>query len=56
MIGARIERQSARLAENLARKAASLATAHAEARRRTARADPLRWRMARLLWPLFTKG
>lgn len=37
----------------LAAKAAALAEARAEIRRR---ADPWRWRTPRLLWPLFAKG
>lgn len=41
------------LASRLARKARVLGTAHAEARARAQRYDPLRWRMPRLLWPLF---
>ena len=36
--------------------AAMLAEALAETKLRARRADPLRWRMPRLLWPLFTKG
>jgi hypothetical protein len=36
----------------LARRAAMLAEAHAETVRRT---DPLRWRLPRLLWPLFAQ-
>lgn len=40
----------------LARKAALLASAHAHERLRARRRDPLRWRAAGLLWPLFTKG
>lgn len=36
----------------LTRRAARIAQAHAELRRRT---DPARWRQPRLLWPDFTR-
>jgi hypothetical protein len=42
-------------ARSLARKAARLAEARTETRALSAREDPRRWRMARLLWPLMTK-
>jgi hypothetical protein len=42
----------AALAASLAEKARMVAEAHLAARR----AGPLRWRSARRLWPLFTKG
>lgn len=42
------------MAERLEAKAARLAAAHAEAMLRARRADPGRWRTARLLWPLST--
>lgn len=41
-------------AQGLARQAARLAEARAEDRLLSRRTDPRRWRMARLLWPLFT--
>ncbi|MCB5425226.1 hypothetical protein H0274_08155 [Altererythrobacter sp. CC-YST694] len=44
------------LAARLGAKATILAQAAAENRQRTRRADPLRWRLPRLLWPLITKG
>lgn len=44
------------LVSRLAAKAATLATAAAENRLRARRADPLRWRLPRLLWPLLSKG
>jgi hypothetical protein len=44
-----------RLAAGLAAKAAALARAHGETVLRARRADPTRWRRARLLWPLFAK-
>ncbi|WP_324740597.1 hypothetical protein U8326_12235 [Tsuneonella sp. CC-YZS046] len=56
MIAARLRSGGSAFAAGLARKAALLAQAHAEQRLLARRADPLRWRMARLLWPLFTKG
>ncbi|MEO0061495.1 MAG: hypothetical protein RLZZ08_55 [Pseudomonadota bacterium] len=43
------------LAARLASHAAQIAAAAAESSLRARRADPLRWRMAGLLWPLFTK-
>ena len=46
----------AALARRLAAKAGKLAEAHAESEVRARRGDPLRWRKARLLWPLITKG
>jgi hypothetical protein len=39
----------------LAARAAQIAAAAAEARLLARRGDPLRWRRARLLWPLFAK-
>lgn len=53
MIGART-RTGPGLADRLEAKAARLAAAHAEATLRARRADPGRWRKARLLWPLST--
>ncbi len=41
------------LTDRLVARAAHLAQARLEARRR--RRDPLRWRLPRLLWPLFVK-
>jgi len=43
------------LAARLAARAERLARGQAEARLRARRRDPLRWRLPRLLWPLFTK-
>jgi len=40
----------------LARRAGTIVAAAAESRLRARQRDPLRWRMARLLWPAFTKG
>lgn len=44
------------LPQRLTAKAAALARAAAENRHREGRADSARWRKARLLWPLFTRG
>lgn len=46
----------ARLANRLSARAARLAEAAVENRTRARRRDPLRWRRADLLWPLFWKG
>ena len=54
MIRARTGLSPRAFARSLARKAAQLAEARAENRLLTRRTDPRRWRMARLLWPLFT--
>lgn len=54
MIRARTGLSPRAFAQSLARKAAQLAEARAETRLLTRRTDPRRWRMARLLWPLFT--
>ncbi|MFN4113768.1 MAG: hypothetical protein ACK4GD_07485 [Sphingomonadaceae bacterium] len=54
MIEARTELSPPAFAKALARKAARLTQAHAEARLLAFREDPRRWRVARLLWPLFT--
>ena len=43
-------------AARLAEQARHLAEAHAEDRLRARSADPARWRDARLLWPLISKG
>jgi hypothetical protein len=43
------------LVARLAAKAEALCRAAAETRRRSARSDPVRWRRAALLWPLFAK-
>lgn len=56
MIRARIAPGAGAFAAKLARKAGAIAAAAAESRLRARRRDPLRWRMARLLWPAFTKG
>lgn len=39
----------------VAARAERLGQAHAEARLRRRRRDPLRWRLPGLLWPLFAK-
>lgn len=52
MITAR-EIGGARFVARLAEKAKQLAAANAEARARERRGDARRWRLARLLWPLF---
>ncbi|KLE34465.1 hypothetical protein [Aurantiacibacter luteus] len=51
LIAARVGRHPG-LAARLAERARKLAVAHAENALRTRRADPWRWRKARLLWPL----
>jgi len=53
MITARSGPQGILLAQ-LEQKAAILAKAHAEAKLQSRRADPVRWRNPRLLWPLMT--
>lgn len=50
------ERDAGGFAARLARRAQALALARHEERLRARHADPRRWRMARLLWPLFTTG
>ncbi|WP_324262152.1 hypothetical protein U4960_03105 [Altererythrobacter sp. H2] len=54
MIRARSTLSPSAFAQRLARKAARLAEARAGASLLARREDPRRWRMARLLWPLFT--
>ena len=56
MIEVRITPDPRSLAGRLALRASARAAALAEERLRAARADPSRWRLPRLLWPLFTKG
>ena len=56
MIETRTTPDFATLARRLAERAAVLAEARAEEAILASRADPSRWRKARLLWPLFTKG
>jgi hypothetical protein len=51
MITARVD--AARMVARLTARAGRLAAAHAEARLRHRRGDVRRWRLARLLWPLF---
>lgn len=46
----------AALARRLSNRANQLAEAAAENRLHTRRRDPVRWRRAELLWPLFWKG
>lgn len=53
MITARLTQRSHALAK-LEEKAARLAATHAEDKLRSGRADPVRWRMPRLLWPLMS--
>jgi hypothetical protein len=53
MITARSASQS-RAFLRLEERAARLAAAHAEEKLRSRRADPVRWRLPRLLWPLMT--
>jgi len=53
MIFARLT--SAGFAARLAAKAGKLAAAEMESRHRARRGDARRWRLARLLWPLFDK-
>jgi len=53
MITARPSNQSQAL-KKLEERAARMAAAHAEDKLRSRRADPVRWRMPRLLWPLIT--
>lgn len=53
MIEGRIAERPRSFAARLAAKARLLAEARAESRWRAHRADPWRWRAARLLWPLF---
>jgi hypothetical protein len=55
MIEAELSRTADGLASRLTRKAAALAEAAIASRRLARRAEPSRWRSARLLWPLFTK-
>jgi len=44
------------LAARLAARAAALGKAHAEILAMQSRDDPLRWRKAWLLWPLFARN
>lgn len=53
MMDARIARSD--LAQRLTDRARKLAEVHAENRLLARRAEPRRWRDARLLWPLFAK-
>jgi hypothetical protein len=46
----------AALTARLTAKAQALAEARAETKALARRSSPQRWRKARLLWPLFTKG
>lgn len=58
MIGGMIRGRSQNrtgFAARLARRAEALAQAAAENALRARRADPARWRQARLLWPLFSR-
>jgi len=55
MIEAGLAQSSRGLAARLTARAARLARAYGEMRLRERKADPIRWRRAALLWPLFTK-
>ncbi len=55
MIGAEMS-NIGRLARRLSIRARRLGEAAAERRRRALIRDPIRWRRADLLWPLFGKG
>lgn len=56
MIEARPEPPFEAVAQRLAAKAQAIARTRALRRRLARRADPRRWRLAALLWPLFAKG
>lgn len=56
MIAANARNAFDALAARLMARAAVLARASAETRLLARRHDETRWRRARLLWPLFTKG
>ena len=55
-IESRADAPPAAFVQQLVRQAERLARAHGETTLRARRADPRRWRLARLLWPLFSKG
>jgi len=55
MIEAEAKPERAGFAARLARRAETLARAHGENAARARRRDPWRWRLTRLLWPLFTR-
>jgi hypothetical protein len=56
MISAAVNSDLAALADRLAAKARTLAEAQAENAVLARRSDPVRWRRAALLWPLFAKA
>ena len=56
MIDAKVDPADKPFAAALAAKAAVLAQAYGESLIRARANDPARWRLARLLWPLFAKG
>ena len=56
MITAETRTDFAALTNRLVAKARTLGEAQAEQTVLDQRGDPLRWRKAALLWPLFTKG
>lgn len=56
MIDAKVEPASKEFAVALAAKAALLVQAYGENLIRARASDPTRWRLARLVWPLFAKG
>jgi hypothetical protein len=55
VIEAKISPERAGFAARLARQAETLAAAQGENALRARRRDPWRWRLSRLLWPLFAK-
>jgi len=56
VIRARVRPESSGFAARLTAKARMLAEARGENAVRARRNDPHRWRLPRLLWPIFTKG
>ena len=56
MIDADATRAFDALARRLERRAVTLAAARTRSALLARRNDPLRWRRAQLLWPLFAKG
>jgi len=56
VIDAKVEPAAKGFAAALAAKAAVLAQAYGENLIRARAGDPTRWRLARLVWPLFAKG
>jgi hypothetical protein len=56
VIEAEIEPEPAGFTARLTGRADLLAKAHGENALRARRRDPWRWRLPRLLWPLFTRN